>query len=107
MYNIFTENQTSKGFVLKQGVSEDRAKRAFERIISALNSKGATLLSAKTLLVVNELQNIFEEEPLDVLQTIEFKYKKKSPRNKSKKEDEVNIEQLETDEKEDSPCLVG
>lgn len=34
---------------------------------------------------IKELQNIFEEEPLDVLQTIEFKYKKKKVSNKKDK----------------------
>lgn len=34
---------------------------------------------------IKELQNIFEEESLDVLQTIEFKYKKKKVSNKKDK----------------------
>ena len=34
---------------------------------------------------IKELQNIFEEESLDVLQTIEFKYKKKKISNKKDK----------------------
>lgn len=46
---------------------------------------------------IKELQVIFEEESLDVLQTIEFKYKKKRTNNKKI---ENNIENLE-------PCQQG
>lgn len=56
----------------------------------------------KALLIekVNELQQIFEEEPLDVLQTIEFKYKKKSPKRPKKLEGEVSEEEV-------AVCQVG
>ena len=51
---------------------------------------------------VSELQRIFEEEPLDVLQTIEFKYKKKKPKNLKKNETD-NIE----NEEEVAVCQAG
>ena len=51
---------------------------------------------------VTELQRIFEEEPLDVLQTIEFKYKKKKPKNLKKNEMD-NIE----NEEEVVVCQAG
>lgn len=56
----------------------------------------------KALLIekVNELQQIFEEEPLDVLQTIEFKYKKKTPKRPKKLEGEVSEEEV-------AVCQVG
>ena len=56
----------------------------------------------KALLIekVNELQQIFEEEPLDVLQTIEFKYKKKTPKRSKKLEGEVSEEEV-------AVCQVG
>lgn len=43
---------------------------------------------------IKELQTIFEEEPLDVLQTIEFKYKKKKVSSKKDK-NENNLEKME------------
>jgi hypothetical protein len=51
---------------------------------------------------VSELQRIFEEEALDVLQTIEFKYKKKKPKNLKKNETD-NIE----NEEEVAVCQAG
>ena len=51
---------------------------------------------------VTELQRIFEEEPLDVLQTIEFKYKKKKPKNLKKNEMD-NVE----NEEEVVVCQAG
>lgn len=51
---------------------------------------------------VSELQRIFEEEPLDVLQTIEFKYKKKSVK-KNKKNETDSIE----NEEEAVVCQAG
>lgn len=44
---------------------------------------------------IRELQNIFEDEPLDVLETIEFKYKKR--KTAKKKNDNI-------DEEEVMPC---
>lgn len=57
----------------------------------------------KALLIekVSELQRIFEEEPLDVLQTIEFKYKKKTPKG-SKKNENKNVES-----EEEALCQAG
>lgn len=51
---------------------------------------------------VSELQRIFEEEPLDALQTIEFKYKKKSVK-KNKKNETDSIE----NEEEAVVCQAG
>ena len=42
---------------------------------------------------IQELQSIFEEEPLEVLQTIEFKYKKKKT---GKKKAEEIVKEVET-----------
>ena len=54
---------------------------------------------------VNELQTIFEEEPLDVLQTIEFKYRKKKTKNTRKTEE--NIEDNNEKIEEGETCLAG
>lgn len=57
---------------------------------------------------VNELQKVFEEEPLDVLQTIEFKYKKKMPKTPktSRKNDDALINNIE-EKTEEELCHVG
>lgn len=50
---------------------------------------------------VNELQKVFEEEPLDVLQTIEFKFKKKTPKTSKtarKSDDVINNEEKREEE---------
>ena len=41
---------------------------------------------------IRELQNIFEDEPLDVLETIEFKYKKR--KSAKKKNDNIDEEEV-------------
>ena len=54
---------------------------------------------------VNELQKLFEEEPLDVLETIEFKFshKKKSTGKRTKKTEMVDV--IENNEvKNEEPC---
>lgn len=52
-----------------------------------------TLLREK----IEELKNIFEAEDIAVLQTLEFKYKKKKTRTNKKSKDEENAKVIEED----------
>ena len=76
-----------------------KMENGFECVFNAIDkiiefNEVAGIKKALFLEKIKELQTIFEEEPLDVLQTIEFKYKKKKPTGKKEKI-ENNAETLE------------
>ena len=90
---VKTENEMGYYFFTSMDVG-------FENIFSAIEdtinfNEDAVLKQQIFIEKVKELQLIFEEESLDVLKTIEFKYKKK--RKKNNKIDE-------TEEKEEELC---
>ena len=90
-----TEDYSGYYYAAKMDSGFDNLFMAIEETITFNEVAGLK----KVLFVekVKELQAIFEEEPLDVLQSIEFKYKKKKVAKK--KVDEI--------EKEAELCQVG
>ena len=94
-----TEDYEGYYFAATLDVGIDKIFEAIDETITFNEVAGIK----KALLIekVTELQRIFEEEPLDILQTIEFKYKKKSPK-RQKKVDNV----IPENEEEEVPCQV-
>lgn len=92
---VKTENGLGYYFYTSMDVGFDNVFGAIEDTIefNEMALQKQELFMAK----IQELQLIFEDEPLDVLKTIEFKYKKK--RNKKVVE--------ENEEKEVEPCQAG
>lgn len=82
-----TEDGIGYYFAAPLKVGLDNVYKSIEETITF--NEVAGIKKALFIEKVNELQSIFEEEPLDVLQTIEFKYKKKTPKKPRKLEDEL------------------
>ena len=95
-----TEDYEGYYFAATLDVGIDKIFEAIDETITFNEVAGIK----KALLIekVTELQRIFEEEPLDVLQTIEFKYKKKSPK-RPKKVDNV----IPENEEEEMTCQLA
>lgn len=89
---VKTENGLGYYFYTSMDVGFDNVFRAIEDTIEF--NEMALQKQELFMIKIQELQAIFEDEPLDVLKTIEFKYKKK----RSKK----IVEEIE--EKEVEPC---
>lgn len=75
----------------------------FDNVFSSIEETVETNLMAlikQELFVakIKELQAIFEEENIDVLKTLEFKYKKKKTTNSTKVVETNNVEEKEVEE---------
>ena len=92
---VRTENELGYYFFTSMDVGFDNVFNAIEDTIEF--NEMAILKQELFMVKIKELQLLFEEEPIDVLETIEFKVKKK----KNKKANE-KIEQ-----KEGETCQVG
>lgn len=88
---IKTENDLGYYFFTSMDVGFDKLFAAIEDTISF--NEVAQLKQELFIVKIKELQAIFEDEPIDVLETIEFKYKKKRGK---KKENEDNEKEVET-----------
>ena len=95
-----TEDYDGYYFAATLDVGIDSIFNAIDETITF--NEVAGIKKALFLEKVSELQRIFEEEPLDILQTIEFKYKKKSVK-KNKKNETDSIE----NEEEVVVCQAG
>ena len=88
---ILTENGSGYYFFTSMMVGFEKLFDAIEDTISF--NKVAAIKQQMFLEKIKELQIIFEDEPIEVLETIEFKYKKKRTKKKN-----------ENEEKEADPC---
>lgn len=95
-----TEDYDGYYFAATLDVGIDSIFNAIDETITF--NEVAGIKKALFLEKVSELQRIFEEEPLDILQTIEFKYKKKSVK-KNKKNETDSID----NEEEVAVCQAG
>lgn len=74
----------------------------FENVFGAIEdtiefNEMAILKQELFLIKIQELQTIFEDEPIDVLKTIEFKYKKKKGRKITDENEEKEVETCQAD----------
>ena len=90
---IRTENEMGYYFFTSMDVGFEKIFEAIEDTISF--NEVALLKQTLFMEKIKELQILFEDEPLDVLETIEFKYKKRKVRKNEVKEKEVEICQEE------------
>lgn len=90
---IRTENEMGYYFFTSMDVGFEKIFEAIEDTISF--NEVALLKQALFMEKIKELQILFEDEPLDVLETIEFKYKKKRGKKNEVKEKEVEACQAE------------
>ena len=86
---IKTENEMGYYFFTSMDVGFEKIFEAIEDTISF--NEVALLKQTLFMEKIKELQILFEDEPLDVLETIEFKYKKRKGRKNEVKEKEVEI----------------
>lgn len=84
---IKTENEMGYYFFTSMDVGFEKIFEAIEDTISF--NEVALLKQTLFMEKIKELQILFEDEPLDVLETIEFKYKKKRGKKNEVKEKEV------------------
>lgn len=92
---VKTENDMGYYFFTSMDVGFENVFGAIEDTIEF--NEMAILKQELFLTKIQELQTIFEDEPIDVLETIEFKYKKR----RNKKTNDTN------EEKEVEQCQVG
>ena len=90
---IKTENEMGYYFFTSMDVGFEKIFEAIEDTISF--NEVALLKQTLFMEKIKELQILFEDEPLDVLETIEFKYKKKRGKKNEVKEKEVETCQEE------------
>lgn len=90
---IRTENEMGYYFFTSMDVGFEKIFEAIEDTISF--NEVALLKQTLFMEKIKELQILFEDEPLDVLETIEFKYKKRKGRKNEVKEKEVEVCQEE------------
>lgn len=90
---IKTENDMGYYFFTSMEVGFEKIFEAIEDTISF--NEVAILKQQLFMEKIKELQILFEDEPLDVLETIEFKYKKRKGRKNEIKEKEVETCQEE------------
>lgn len=90
---IRTENEMGYYFFTSMDVGFEKIFEAIEDTISF--NEVALLKQTLFMEKIKELQILFEDEPLDVLETIEFKYKKRKGRKNEVKEKEVETCQEE------------
>jgi hypothetical protein len=91
---IKTENDMGYYFFTSMEVGFEKLFDAIEDTISF--NEVALLKQQLFMEKIKELQILFEDEPLDVLETIEFKYKKRKGRKNDTKEKEVELCQQES-----------
>ena len=87
---IKTENDLGYYFFTSMDVGFDKLFAAIEDTISF--NEVAQLKQELFIVKIKELQAIFEDEPIDVLETIEFKYKKKRGKKKENEDIEKEVE---------------
>lgn len=95
-YNVKVMNtEDGKGFYFATQI-ENGFEKIFDAIEETINfNEVAGIKRALFIEKIKELQDIFEEEPLDVLQTIEFKLRKKRPSTtKREKNNEIKESEL-------------
>lgn len=90
---IRTENEMGYYFFTSMDVGFEKIFEAIEDTISF--NEVALLKQQLFMEKIKELQILFEDEPLDVLETIEFKYKKRKGKKNEVKEKEVETCQEE------------
>lgn len=90
---IRTENDMGYYFFTSMDIGFEKIFEAIEDTISF--NEVALLKQQLFMEKIKELQILFEDEPLDVLETIEFKYKKRKGRKNEVKEKEVETCQEE------------
>lgn len=90
---IKTENEMGYYFFTSMDIGFEKIFEAIEDTISF--NEVALLKQTLFMEKIKELQILFEDEPLDVLETIEFKYKKKRGKKNEVKEKEVEVCQEE------------
>lgn len=90
---IKTENEMGYYFFTSMDIGFEKIFEAIEDTISF--NEVALLKQALFMEKIKELQILFEDEPLEVLETIEFKYKKKRGKKNEVKEKEVEVCQEE------------
>ena len=90
---IKTENEMGYYFFTSMDVGFEKIFEAIEDTISF--NEVALLKQTLFMEKIKELQILFEDEPLEVLETIEFKYKKRKGRKNEVKEKEVETCQEE------------
>lgn len=90
---IRTENEMGYYFFTSMDIGFEKIFEAIEDTISF--NEVALLKQQLFMEKIKELQILFEDEPLDVLETIEFKYKKRKGRKNEVKEKEVETCQEE------------
>lgn len=90
---IKTENETGYYFFTSMDVGFEKLFEAIEDTISF--NQVALLKQQLFMEKIKELQIIFEDEPIEVLKTIDFKYKKRKKKNESS-EKEVELCQQES-----------
>lgn len=83
-------------------------ENGFDKLFEAINytisfNEVATLKQQLFLAKIQELQEIFEEEPIEVLESIEFKYKKKK-KKASKEKEETSVDN--NNENSEEVCQV-
>ena len=72
-------------------------EKLFEAIEDTISFNQVALLKQQLFMEkIKELQILFEDEPLDVLETIEFKYKKRKGKKNDIKEKEEELCQQES-----------
>ena len=87
---IKTENDLGYYFFTSMDVGFDKLFAAIEDTISF--NEVPQLKQELFIVKIKELQAIFEDEPIDVLETIEFKYKKKRGKKKENEDIEKEVE---------------
>lgn len=90
---IRTENDMGYYFFTSMDIGFEKIFEAIEDTISF--NEVALLKQQLFMEKIKELQILFEDEPLDVLETIEFKYKKRKSKKNEVKEKEVETCQEE------------
>ena len=91
---IKTENEIGYYFFTSMDVGFEKLFEAIEDTISF--NQVALLKQQLFMEKIKELQILFEDEPLDVLETIEFKYKKRKSKKNDIKEKEEELCQQES-----------
>ena len=91
---IKTENDLGYYFFTSMDVGFEKLFDAIEDTISF--NQVALLKQQLFMEKIKELQILFEDEPIDVLETIEFKYKKRRGKKNDIKEQEVELCQQES-----------
>ena len=91
---IKTENEIGYYFFTSMDVGFEKLFEAIEDTISF--NQVALLKQQLFMEKIKELQILFEDEPLDVLETIEFKYKKRKGKKNDIKEKEEELCQQES-----------